>query len=238
VSEALVDALDVASGERVLDVGCGDGNTSIVAARRGASVVGIDLTPAQVELARARLAIEGVPVDVRVGDAEALPVEDHAFDVVMSCLGMIFAADHERATAEMVRACRAGGRVGATSWGTGGWSAAWAARAAEVVPEVVRPSPWADPAVVRQRWEHAGLTGVNVEQVPFEWHFADVDAAVELFLTASGPFIAFVDTAESLGRGDDARTALRAALAETAIDLHDGIVLPHPFIVATGTTAG
>lgn len=93
ISAETVEALGLEVGDRVLDVGVGTGNAAIEAARRGAIVTGIDLTPAQIERARDRCAQEGVDVELRVGDADDLDVPDATFDVVLSVMGVIFAPD-------------------------------------------------------------------------------------------------------------------------------------------------
>src|SRR5689334_8898927 len=90
ISEQLVSAVAVAPGDEVLDVAVGDGNAAILAAQAGGRVTGADLTPAQLDLARARCAAEGVDVDLREGNAEALPFPDASFDVVVSSMGLIF----------------------------------------------------------------------------------------------------------------------------------------------------
>jgi len=110
----LVDALEPAAGERVLDVAAGTGSAAVRAARRGASVVASDLTPELLDTGR-----ECHPDDVldwEVADAEALPYADDSFDVVMSCIGVMFAPHHERAADELVRVARPGARVGILSW--------------------------------------------------------------------------------------------------------------------------
>ncbi len=112
----VVDAAGVTEGERVLDVGCGTGNAVLEAARRGASVLGIDPAPALVAIARERLASAGLAGEVREGDALELPVPDGAFDAVLSVFAVIFAPDPARAAGELLRAVRPGGRVALTSW--------------------------------------------------------------------------------------------------------------------------
>lgn len=114
--EALCEAVDLRSGERVLDVACGNGNAALAAARRFAEVTGVDYVPALLARARARAAADGLPLELREGDAEALPFPDGAFDVVLSTFGVMFAPDQERAAAELLRVCRHGGRIGLASW--------------------------------------------------------------------------------------------------------------------------
>ena len=112
VSELLIEALDVRSTERVLDVATGSGNAALAAARRGCTVVGLDYVPALLERARLRAAAEGLEAEFVEGDAEALPFDDASFDVVSSVFGAMFAPDQERTAGELARVCRAGGRIG------------------------------------------------------------------------------------------------------------------------------
>ena len=112
VSELLIEALDVHSTERVLDVATGSGNAAMAAARRGCSVVGLDYVPRLLDRAWRRTDAEGLHIDYVEGDAEALPFDASSFDVVSSVFGAMFAPDQERTASELVRVCRAGGRIG------------------------------------------------------------------------------------------------------------------------------
>src|SRR5688500_7578410 len=87
VSELLIEALDVHSTERLLDVATGSGNAALAAARRGCSVVGLDYVPGLLARAQQRADAEGVVVEFVEGDAEALPFADGSFDVVSSVFG-------------------------------------------------------------------------------------------------------------------------------------------------------
>ena len=112
VSELLIEALDVHSSERVLDVATGSGNAALAAARRGCTVVGVDYVPALLDRARRRADAEGLGAGFMDGDAEALPVQDGSFDVVTSVFGAMFAPDQQRTADELARATRPGGRIG------------------------------------------------------------------------------------------------------------------------------
>jgi SAM-dependent methyltransferase len=116
VGELLCEAVDVHFDERVLDVACGNGNSALAAARRFARVTGVDYVPALLAHARRRFEVEGFEGTFMEGDAEALPVPDAGFDVVVSTFGVMFAPDHERAAKELLRACRPGGRIGLACW--------------------------------------------------------------------------------------------------------------------------
>jgi ubiquinone/menaquinone biosynthesis C-methylase UbiE len=108
----LVDACGIGAGQRVLDVATGTGNVAIRAAEAGADVVAADLTPENFEAGRCEASARGVELAWVEADAESLPFEDGAFDVVTSSLGAIFAPDHQAVADELVRVCRPGGTIG------------------------------------------------------------------------------------------------------------------------------
>ena len=116
VGESLCEAVDVSAGNRVLDVAAGTGNASLAAARRGCDVVATDYVGALLDRAAARAAADGLELEVREADAEALPFEDASFDVVLSTFGVMFTPDQDQAAAELVRVCRPGGRIGLANW--------------------------------------------------------------------------------------------------------------------------
>lgn len=116
VSETLCEAVDLRAGQRVLDVACGSGNTTIAAARRNTTSVGIDYVPYLLERAHERAQAERLNVVFQEGDAEALPFADASFDVVLSTFGNMFAPDHRRSAAELLRVCRPGGRIALANW--------------------------------------------------------------------------------------------------------------------------
>jgi SAM-dependent methyltransferase len=112
----LVEAAGVRRGDRVLDVAAGTGNAAVPAALTGADVVASDLTPELFPAGREFAARAGTQLAWEEGDAEALPYADDSFDVVLSCVGVMFAPHHQRTADELVRVCRPGGRIGLLSW--------------------------------------------------------------------------------------------------------------------------
>lgn len=119
VGELLCEAIELHALERVLDVGCGNGNTSISAARRRAVVIGVDPTEKLLEHARQRAQVDGLEIEFRHGNAEHLDVPDGSFDVVLSTFGVAFAGNAEKAARELVRVVRPGGRIGLANWSEG-----------------------------------------------------------------------------------------------------------------------
>ena len=112
----LVARLVPGRGERWLDVGTGTGAVALRAARAGARVTGVDLSPVMVDTARRLAGEQGADVRFEVGDAESLGYEDASFDGVASALGVFLAPDHAAAGSELARVCRPRGRLGVIAW--------------------------------------------------------------------------------------------------------------------------
>lgn len=190
----LVTATRTAPGDRVLDIGAGTGNVAIAAARAGASVVASDLTPELFDAGRARAAEHGVELDWREADAEALPFRDGEFDVVLSCIGVMFAPHHQPAADELVRVCTPGGRIGLLSWTPEGFIGQMFATMKPFAPP---PPPGAQPPPLWGSEEHVReLLGDRVTDVRAERRALPVDlfAAPEdfrdYFKARYGPTIA------------------------------------------------
>lgn len=151
----LVKRADVRAGQRVLDVACGTGVVSVTAARAGARVTGLDLTPALLEHARENAGIAGVQIDWHEGDVEHLPFENATFDVVLSQFGHIFAPRPEVAIGEMLRVLKPGGTIAFSTWPTellvGRVFALTASYLPPPPPGISPPVVWGDPNFVRQQ---------------------------------------------------------------------------------------
>lgn len=112
----LVNSCAIKPGDRVLDVAAGTGNASIPAAVAGAVVTASDLTPELFAAGRRIAAEHGVGLEWVEADAEALPFADGSFDVVMSCVGAMFAPHHQVTADELLRVVRPGGTIGLINW--------------------------------------------------------------------------------------------------------------------------
>ena len=162
----LVKFASIRSGQNVLDVACGTGVVGITAARLGANVTGLDLTPELLAHARENASIATVEVNWHEGDVESLPFADSSFDVVVSQFGHIFAPRPEVAVGEMLRVLKPGGTVAFATWPPElliGRSFALVSGYMPPPPPGVAPPPlWGDPNVVRER------LGDRVRQLTFD----------------------------------------------------------------------
>jgi SAM-dependent methyltransferase len=151
----LVKFANVRGGQNLLDVACGTGVVAITAARIGARVCGIDLTPELLQRAKENASVASVEIDFREGDAEALPFGDSEFDVVLSQFGHMFAPRPDVAVAEMLRVLKPGGTIAFATWPPElliGSSFRLVASYMPPLPPGVSPPPqWGDVAVVRER---------------------------------------------------------------------------------------
>lgn len=151
----LVRHAGVIAGQRLLDVGCGTGVVAVTAARAGARVTGLDLTPALLERARQNAATAGADIEWHEGDAEQLPFAEASFDVVLSQFGHIFAPRPEIAVSEMLRVLRPGGTIAFSTWPpelfTGRMFALSVSYSPPPPPGVASPILWGDANIVRER---------------------------------------------------------------------------------------
>jgi SAM-dependent methyltransferase len=192
--EVVVERLEPAAGVRWLDLACGTGAVAEAAAAAGAEVVGIDLAPALIDTARERAAELGLEIDYRVGDCEALDLDDASFDVVSSTCGVMFAPDHAAVASELARVTRPGGRIGLANWTpTGGLARMFKVMAAfQPAPPPSSPFDWGDEATVE------GLLG-DAFELTLEEHVSTLriesgEAYWELFSTSYGPTKTLADS--------------------------------------------
>lgn len=232
-SRACLDGLDL-GGTRVLDVACGTGAVALEAARRGAHVVGIDLTPELLEEAARRGALAGVAVDWQQGSFTDLSVH-RDIDVTTSAFGVMFAADQAAVAGEVLRTVRPGGTVVIAAWAPDGAFGFAAPGILDLLPAMgAGPdrTRWATEdglvAIVAEARDldtnlHAHLENMRAGTIAIP--FDSVEAAVVAMRRWSGPWMALFDALAAGGQSDAGHAALVDHLAGFADPTDTGIEL-------------
>jgi SAM-dependent methyltransferase len=189
VGEELCEALDLRSGQKVLDVAAGNGNASLAAARRWAKVVSTDYVAALLERGRQRAAAERLDIEFQEADAEALPFDDASFDVIVSTFGVMFTPDQPRAAAELARVCKSGGKIGLANWTPAGFIGQLFKTIGKHVPPaagVSSPALWG----TRERIEElfgAKAASIKTEPRDFAFRYRSPQHWLEIFKAYYGP---------------------------------------------------
>lgn len=219
----LVNFSCVKSGDIVLDVGCGTGVVAITAARLGAKVCALDLSPALVERAKTNIITANVEVDVKEGDVESLPYADNFFDVILSQFGHMFAPRPHVAIHEMLRVLKPGGTIAFSTWPPHLFVGKMFGLVAKYLPppEGVSPPPlWGDPKFVIQQ------LGDNIVDLVFDQGIMNFPAlslghyrqSVE---TTIGPVLKLVqDSQNDKARLTQFRSELESLAAQYYFDNH------------------
>ena len=229
VAREFIAWLAVPPGRRWLDVGCGTGalSATIVSLADPAAVLGVDPSPGFV--AYARTTVADPRASFEVGDARSLPAPDGAFDAVVAGLVLNFvpAPDQAVAVAEMRRAARPGGVVGAYVWDYAGgmqmtrrfWDAAVALDPAARDLDQARRFPLCAPDPLAALFRDAGLANVEVRAIDVPTVFRDFDDFWTPYLGGQGPAPAYV-----MSLGEDRRIVLRDRLRSSLPFAPDGSI--------------
>ena len=188
IYEAAFDAMGITTGTRLLDVGCGAGLALQLAAKRGASIAGIDASAQLLQVARRRLA----GANLRQGDIEELPYRDDSFDAVTAFNSVQYASDPTRALREIKRVATAGAPVAVATWGDPErcdakvMIAAMGALLPPPSPGAGGPFALAGPGALEALLESADLSPERATEVAAPFLYPDVATGVRASLS-SGP---------------------------------------------------
>jgi len=191
VGEQLCEALDLRAGQRVLDVAAGNGNVSLAAAHRWCDVMSTDYVPRLLERGRARASAEGLTIEFKEADAEALPFSEGTFDAVVSTFGVMFTPNQNQAAAELLRVCKSGGKIGLANWTPAGFVGQMFKTIGKYMPPpagVKSPALWG----TRDRLvEMFGLAAVSIETEPrnFNFRYRSAEHWLDVFKTYYGPML-------------------------------------------------
>ncbi len=211
VSELMIEALDLRSTERVLDVATGSGNAALAAARRGCEVTGVDYVPSLLVRARRRAEAEGLPAEFVEGDAEALPFRDGRFDVVTSVFGAMFAPNQELTAAELARVTHPGGRIGVVAHTPDGFiGQLFKVNARHVPPPAGMRSPllWGTEDRLRELFA-SNIVSMRADKRMYVFRYRSPEAYLAYWRRFYGPTLKAFETV-----GEDGREALERDLLE------------------------
>jgi len=201
-AELLCEAVDLRSGQQVLDVAGGTGNAALAAARRFGNAVATDYVPELLEQARVRAEAEGLPMAIQVADAEQLPFSDASFDVVLSTFGAMFAPDQEQVARELLRVCRPGGKIGMTNWTPDGFLGDFFRMMGQYVPPpagVRLPMLWGSRSHLRRLFGD-GVSALTVKRRTFVFRHYSARAWVDYFRAYYGPTLKVFDALDPAGQ--------------------------------------
>jgi ubiquinone/menaquinone biosynthesis C-methylase UbiE len=190
VGETLCEAVDLRSSQRVLDVAAGNGNATLAAARRFADVVSTDYVGTLLERGRQRAEADGLAVVFQKADAEALPFADSSFDVVLSTFGVMFTPNQEQAASELLRVCRAGGKIGLANWTPEGFIGQLFKTMGQYVPPaagVKSPALWGTKARLDELF--GTNASVAAEKRHFVFRYKSPEHWLEIFRDYYGPVL-------------------------------------------------
>ena len=207
VGEELCEALDLRSGQKVLDVAAGNGNVTLAAARRWCDVVSTDYVPSLLERGRARAAAEGLTIAFKDADAEALPFDDGSFDAVVSTFGVMFTPNQDKAAAELLRVCKSGGKIGLANWTPEGFIGQMFKTIGKYLPPPAgakSPALWGTRARLNEMFGNA--VSIAAEPRHFAFRYRSPEHFLDLFKTYYGPMLkafAALDADKQKGLRDD-----------------------------------
>ncbi len=220
--DRLLSAAGIGSTDRVLDVGCGTGQTTRDAARAAGAgcALGVDLSSRMIDIARSRAVDEGrANVAFEQGDVQIHPFEAETFDVAISRTGAMFFGDLAAAFTNIGRALRPAGRLALMTWQSlphNAWmrefSGALAAGRDLPTPPPAASGPFslADPDRVRAILSAAGFTDIELDGVRADmWFGADADDAYQFVLGLLGWML------------DDTRSARALEALQSTIAAHE-----------------
>ena len=187
VGEQICEAVDLRAGERVLDVAAGNGNATLAAARRFAQVTSTDYVGALLDRGRERATAERLVVAFQEADAEALPFGNGSFDVALSTFGVMFTPDQEKASAELARVVRRGGRIGLANWTPDGFIGQVFKTIGKYLPPpagVRSPALWGTEARLVELFRG---DEVSATKRFFNFRYRSADHMMEIFKTFYGP---------------------------------------------------
>ncbi len=235
VGERLAETMNPLPDSKVLDVAAGNGNATLAFARRWCDVTSTDYVDSLLAKGRARAEAEELDVKFQTADAENLPFKGSEFDAVVSTFGVMFTPNQKQAASELLRVCRAGGKIGLANWTPDGFiGKLFKTLGNHVTPPagVKSPALWGSVDWIENTFERDAAS-INYTLQNFVFRYKSPQHFVDFFRQFYGPvqkaFLALdqngqdglqadlLQTIEQFNRSDDGSMHTPAEYAEVII---------------------
>jgi SAM-dependent methyltransferase len=239
-AHAVVERAAPAAGERVVDVGTGTGNAALLAAERGARVVGVDPAARLLTVARERAAERGLDATFEPGEAASLPLADGEADLTLSVFGVVFAPDPGAAARELARVTAPGGRIVLSAWIPDGAIHRSVGTATQAVLRALGaparpPFAWHDRDTLAGLFRPHGFGGVDLVEERISFTAPSAAAHVDADSEDHPLAVAGRAVLEPRGEAEEVRDRMIAILEEANED-PDGFRVTSRYVIATITT--
>ncbi len=236
VAHRVVEAAGIEASDTVLDVATGTGNAALLAAGRGAQVVGIDFEQTLLDIASKRCSSAGLVIRWVNADVGTLPVPDQSASAVLSVFGVMYAADHEVAMRELARTVIPSGRVVLASWVPGSFMPAMGPALSPYLPPPPAssgpPSRWGDADSLGDLGARHSLrlTDHSVERLKLD--FPTAEEAAEFMVKAAGHVMAEKPRLVREQRWDALLADVHSLTETMALPTEEGIAIPCDYLIA------
>jgi ubiquinone/menaquinone biosynthesis C-methylase UbiE len=231
VGEELCEAMDLKAGSKVLDVAAGNGMASLAAARRWCEVMSTDYVPALLERGKARAAAEGMNIEFKEADAENLPFDNNAYDVVLSTFGVMFTPNQDKAASELLRVCKPKGKIGLANWTPDGFIGQVFKTLGKYLPPPAgakSPALWGTHARLAEFFD-AGAGSVKAEPRMFNFRYRSAEHFLDVFKTFYGPVLKAFAALEP-AKQEELHNDLHALIVRMNRASDGGLVVPSEYL--------
>jgi|SRR5262245_3861166 len=218
-AEVVIDIADPTDGDTVVDVGCGTGNAALLAAERGARVIGVDPAERLLDVAAAAAAERDLDAEFVAGEAESMPVSNAEADAIVSVFGVIFAPGPAAAATELARVTKPNGRIVLAAWIPGGPISDAVRLVRQTVAEILDqpppapPFPWHEPESLPGLFEQHGFS-MSVSEHSLAFHAPSVDEFMRIEGENHPLAVGARPLLEGAGRADETREGMRRIYEE------------------------
>jgi SAM-dependent methyltransferase len=234
-AKVLLDAVDIKPGERVVDLACGTGNAAILAAKRGAKVMGVDLEPALLKIAADRAVESKVVIEWVQADARSAPLPACSVDVVLSVFGVMYVPDQQQTAHALARLCRPGGIIGLAAWAPNSFLTAMGRVLASYLPPpagAYPPARWGDVASLSDLFAAEGIHSVQSARRSLPLSFDDVQEARDFLISTAGHVLAEQPRLLEEGKWNDLLADLSALVRQSNRSPGLGVVVNLDYLVS------